>query len=519
MKSTFSLVCCALLALMGCSETQTAGVSTVETENALLIQVVSDDAPAKGALARVRRARYLQDSSETDFASNGVVAEYSTDSKGFIAITKKVADSLNLGKIAVEVVGEKQGAFDMFALASGDVAGDSVTMSLEKFGSVKGHVLLDEGDSSAVVRIYGTDRYVVTDSEGNFEIEDLPPYTYSLYVNSRNASAEIDGKVTSEKSLDVGDITLQKSMAFNADDMISSWMKNASAARKSGDAVVGFIRLNADNFDFSDVMESGEDAQIVGEDDKPLTFAVAYWNDTLKQAVIQVLLDAETESLKLVWGAGKVTEKNSGLVSRTKLWSMVSAKVATEQNSVSLVDFENGVKTNVTAPANVYDWYFAYQGDSVTTTPDTSNFLDGVESAGAGRDGKAFHWKSKAANGDWSYFGLWLSSSKNPSNFQAIDSVEYYIRGNGRYAFAFEAMDTTGYIRKAFYFDTLQTNASEWVRKVIKQNDFAEGTGTYANDGWDVINTRVTNFNIDAYDESEFWLDDIKFYGVNLDDL
>lgn len=522
--SEIALACCASFALLGCTaDPQTAGVSTVETENALVIQVTDGSAPAKGVLARVRSARYLQNVDNKPYAeSDGVAAEYTADSKGFVYITKKEISSLKLAEISVEVVGEKQGAFGIFALdGSEETAPDSATLALEKFGSLKGHVTFAEGDTTAEVRIYGTDRIVSTDSEGNFEINDLPPYAhYTLMVGSSyNTVVEMEAGVSAEKTKDVGEIVLKKYVLYDDMFMISDWMKVAKSARQEGEPVVGFIRLNSRNFDFSEVMAQGKDVQVETEDGDPMTYAINYWNDTLEQAEIQVLLDAKTELVKLTWGMGAVDEKSAKKVTSSKLWESVSAEVAREQNSVSLIDFENGFKSNVTAPAAVFDWYFEYQGDSVETTPGLDNAIEGVESAGAGRDGKAFHWKSKSPNGSWSYVGLWLSSAKKPSNFQAIDSVEFMVRGTGRIAFAFEAEDTTGYVSKAFNFDSLATDSGKWVRKVIKQSDFAEGTGAYANIGWDVIQTRVTNFNIAAYGEAEFWLDDIKFYGVNLDDL
>ncbi len=519
---SLSLFCGAMLTLAGCtSDPQTAGVSTVETENALVIQVSSGDAPVKGALARVRRARYLQDSSAVDFGSNGVLAEYTTDSKGYIAIAKKDADSLGLREIAVEVVDKKQGAFGVFTLNQKAENPDSTEMSLEKFGSLKGHVENADGDSSAIVRIYGTDRYAVVDSDGNFEIEDLPPYSYILYVNSNNTDAEIKAEVVAEKTKDVGDVTLRHFIRWDDGLMISDWMKVSKAARQDGEAVVGFIRLDSALFDFSKAMEQGKDVQVVSEFEHPLTYAISYWNDTLKQAVVLVLLEPEIENVKLVWGAGVVDEKSSGLTSRAKIWESVSAEVAREQNTVRLMDFESGFKkADASSPASVKDGYFEYQGDSVSTTPALDDILDGIVKAGAGRDGYALHWTSSAPVGKWSDFGQWFSTPDKPCNMEGVDSVEYFIRGTGRYAFAFEAEDETGYVDKALYFDTLTTaNADEWKRTVIRQMDFAEGTGAYANTGWEAIRTRVTNYNIDAYGDAEIWLDDITLYGVNFDDL
>lgn len=517
----FALVSSALLSLLGCSaDDKVAGVSTVETENALVIQVMAGDAPVKGALARVRSARYLQSSVDaTSSKDDGVVAEYKADSKGFISITKKACEKLE--KISVEIAGESQGAFGVYVAAKGEDVPDSVSLTMDKFGSLKGHVVLEDGDTSAMVRIYGTDRFVVTDSKGNFEIEGLPPYDYSLYVNAENTEAEVEGKVSAAKTLDVGDIILRKTKSFDDAEMISGWMNSSIKAREMGEPVVGFIRLNSRNFDFDETMDGGKDVLVLGANDKPVSFAVSYWNDTLEQAVIQVLLDSKVESVRLAWGAGAVDEKSSGLTSRSKLWESVSAEVAREQNTVRLMDFESGFKkADAASPASVKDGYFEYQGDSVATTPSLENILDGVVEAGAGRDGHALHWTSSAPVGKWSDFGQWFSTASSPCNMQGIDSVEYFIRGTGRYAFAFEAEDETGYVDKAFYFDTLKTaNADSWKRTVIRQTDFAKGTGSYANVGWDVIRTRVTNYNIDAYGDAEIWLDDITLYGVNFDDL
>lgn len=41
----------------------------------------------------------------------------------------------------------------------------------------------------------------------------------------------------------------------------------------------------------------------------------------------------------------------------------------------------------------------------------------------------------------------------------------------------------------------------------------------YGNLGWDVISKAVTTISIASYDETEFWIDDVVFYGVKPSDF
>ncbi|WP_458451219.1 hypothetical protein [Fibrobacter sp.] len=59
--------------LCACSNDKVAGISTVETENAYLIQVVHEDSlPAVGVLARMRAASFVR-SIENDSAGGGIL--------------------------------------------------------------------------------------------------------------------------------------------------------------------------------------------------------------------------------------------------------------------------------------------------------------------------------------------------------------------------------------------------------------------------------------------------------------
>jgi hypothetical protein len=75
-----------VLLFVACSNDKVAGISTVETENAYLIQIVHEDSlPAVGVLARMRAASFVR-SVEEDSAGAEYYEEFVTDSLGLIRI-------------------------------------------------------------------------------------------------------------------------------------------------------------------------------------------------------------------------------------------------------------------------------------------------------------------------------------------------------------------------------------------------------------------------------------------------
>ncbi len=187
---------------------------------------------------------------------------------------------------------------------------------------------------------------------------------------------------------------------------------------------------------------------------------------------------------------------------------------------VRLVDFESGtLRNNLKAPALEGTGYLAVTDTSVKTNPLPDSALTGIENAGAGRDGLAFHWTSSSAkSGAWSLFGMWICHEDTPCDFSALDSIVYYVRGTGRYSFAMESMGDSNYQGKALFDDSLDV-AERWIRKTVKPSDFAAGDSLWGNFGWEPIQDKITNIAISAYGESEIWLDDIELYGVDEKDM
>lgn len=387
-----------VLLFVACSNDKVAGISTVETENAYLIQIVHEDSvPAVGVLARMRAASFVRSVGD-DSAGAEYYEEFVTDSLGQIRI-----DSLTVQEAAIEVVDAGEGLFTRI-LAKDIKSGDSVQYALRKTGSLRGKVYLPEGVEHAWVQVYGTDRLVKTDSEGFYEMDSLPPYEYGLRV-------------------------------------------------------------------------------IVG--------------------------DSIVEQVSTV-GAGEAARANV---------------CAFEPDSVKVLDFESADAQFVIRELGISEaGYMSSTDTSVKTTPEVAivpetreDIAEFFVEAGAGRDGNALHWVSSAGHGYWSFYGTWVCPEESPCNLSATDSIVFYARGNGVISIALETLGSSNEEGKTLAYDTLKTD--KWERRVITPANFKPRDDKYGNLGWDVISRAVTTISIASYDETEFWIDDVVFYGIKPSDF
>ncbi len=400
MKRLFLLLAClAPLAFWACSDKEVAGISTVETENAFLIQIVREDSkPAVGVVARMRSVDFVRDI-EDDSSKAIFFEEFTTDSLGQIRI-----DSLTVKEATIEIVDAGEGLFTKIS-AEDIQEGDSVQYALEKTGSLRGKVYLPDSVDYAWVQVYGTDRLVKTDSEGFYEMDSLPPYEYDMRVI-------------------IGDSVVEQSTKIDA-----------------------------------------------GED--------------------------------------------------------VSANVRTfEPDSVKVLDFESASAQFTIKELGISETgYMSSTDTSVKTTPEVEiipetrkDLSEFIVEAGADREGNAIYWETSAAmRGSWSFYGIWICKEESPCDLSATDSIVYYARGTGVISIILETLGESNTEGKTLAYDTLKTD--EWQRRVIKPENFKPRDDLYGNLGWDVISKSVTTISIAAYDSTEFWIDDVVFYGIKPSDF
>lgn len=197
-----------------------------------------------------------------------------------------------------------------------------------------------------------------------------------------------------------------------------------------------------------------------------------------------------------------------------------------ESNEVEIIDFEDGFNSSLNAPALEGTGYFAVSDSTVESTPTPETSEEGFVEAGAGREGTAYHWTSNSPTGRWAFFGIFICHSDTPCDMQGLDSVEFYVRGKGRYSLAMESLGEGNYEGKALYYDTLKVDSAAgrndidaWIRKVVRPSDFIEGDSSWANLGWELVSQKVTTLTIATYGEAEIWIDDIKLYGIKPSDM
>ena len=390
------LLTLAVLMFWACSnEKDVAGISTVETENAFLIQIVREDSePAVGVIARMRAVDFVRgiedDSSTAD--SSIFFEEFTTDSLGQIRI-----DSLTVKEATIEIVDAGEGLFTKIR-AKDIKSGDSVQYSLEKTGSLRGKIYLPDSVDYAWVQVYGSDRLVKTDSDGFYEMDSLPPYEYDMRVI-------------------IGDSAVKNSAKVSAGEEASAYV---------------------------------------------YTF---------------------------------------------------------EPDSVKLLDFESANEELFIVDLGItVEGYMRATDTATKTMPDINeDFAEFIVEAGEGREGNALHWESSAKKGKWSFFGTWICEEESPCDLSATDSIVFYARGTGVISIALETLGSSNTEGKTLAYDTLKTD--EWQRRVIKPENFKPRDDLYGNLGWDVISENVTTISIAAYDSTEFWIDDVVFYGVKPSDF
>jgi hypothetical protein len=509
MKKSLAFLFCILL--FACStDKEIAGASTVETENACIINVVNIDAkPVSYAVARIRPLWYVQGTSSN---SQNDVLELTADSLGNI-----VMDSADFDKGYIEIIDGNEGVFR--AIAASDLKKNKLTtVQLEELGSVSGKADIPEGSDYAWIQVYGTDKLIKTNEKGEFTLDSLPPASYQIRAVISEDQAAIGeasvkvsaGEKNNIKTLAKPDIANEQLeqwahlRVIPLDSTISDWM------RPIADTTVVFVRLDSANFNFNEAMKNGNDIRFTDQSDNRLKFKKVFWNDSLQQAELQIRINgtSSVEELVMYWGKTAALDASSN-----DIWKDLPDSLVTAIHSIKIIDFDSQkLETAFDYGDGTRDWYFNPQDSNVTTTPSRDNVQDAFEFNDE-RQSYVFHWKSTSKKkGKWSMIGSRIN--RNPSSLEGIDSIVFFAKGSGELGFAIEVLnEPTG---KTKYVDYLGSN---WKRFSFTPDDFVPGDGEFGNMGWDFVKARVTTFSIWIVDDSEMWIDDVILYGVNRDNF
>lgn len=509
MKTFFLLLVSFLL--LACSDEKVAGASTVETENAFFIKVVNEDStPVKQVVARIRPLWFVHDLDSSNCDS--CVQELTTNSEGKIFI-----DSLRSEKVTLEIFNGNSGLFKQFSKRNVNTS-DSIIFSLEKLGSLVGKVNLPPNEEYAWIQIYGTDKLTQTDSNGFFSLDSLPPSNYNvraivsenkpiigecqISIIPNNATNAGTLKVPEIKDENLDHWKFQRNMSL--DSLTSDWMEPLS------DTTIITVHLDSTNFNFNEAMSNGFDIRFTDTKNQFLPIKISYWDRFLKNAKIYIRLNglANKDTLSMYWG--KSAAQN---ISDSSIWSNIPNVLTEKINSLEIINFESlKLETAFSYEDGTRNWYFTPQDTGITTTPSAENVIEGFE-YNKDRKGTVFHWKNNPkVPGRWSMIGLRLCNV--PQNLTSIDSIVFYAKGHGELGFVLEALEEpTGKTKYVNYLD------SNWIRFSFTPKDFVAGDSLYGNMGWEFVKPRVTTVTIWIVDDAEMWIDDVRIYGINRDDV
>lgn len=500
------------IALLACSGNDHAGGgSSVETENMITAKVLNTEGkPISGAQVQIRATWFyvnaFSDSMATQYSRNLI-----TDKNGVF-----VCNDLPQGNYLIHIIHEQIGA--MIELNHQDTITETVLkpIHLSVLGSVTGFVNLPENKTSAQIHLFGVDRVVNTDGTGFFRIDSIPTGTIRIRATVQDSLSpiaealvvirsgyELNAGILPEPSLSLEDPMIWRySHQLVLDSLISDWMQPIS------DPTVVIIRLDSLNFDFTQAMQSGHDIRFYDATGALLPYQRRLWNYESKQALIMVRVSmlSTQDQIEMRWGSPGALDRSTDSV-----WNTISDSLRLELNSVLVGDFESrSALTNLKAPIQETYWYVFPFDSTVSFTP--TDWLDGIVPRDDEYGGSAVHLSYMATDNKWIFIGASLSST--PKNFSALDSIVFWIKGDGLLTVSLDHVGDSG--GKAVYNDSLH---AEWTRMSINPSMFLAADGIGGNIGWEAVKDSITSIAFFIGSGTEFWIDDVRIYGLNRDDL
>jgi len=288
---------------------------------------------------------------------------------------------------------------------------------------------------------------------------------------------------------------------ISVDSLLSPWNRPLHSP------TVATLRLDSSNVPFEKMSASGQDLSVERMDGQPIPFRVIVWDKSAFVGRIQVHLDSSLQrqdsKFKLRWGL-----KDSIRTDSQAVWSGISDSQRVLLSSVLVDDFE---RTSLKSPLPNGAWWYSSGSDSATvSTPQ-------LVSAAPDRSGKVLQITYKAPSAKSQFALVGLAIDPGPRSLRTLDSLVFWVRGPGKLTIALEHLSTSG-TRKAVVQRGIDSN---WTRISIRPQDLepAAINGEDGNLGWNAVRDSVTNLSYFVSDGSTLWLDDIRFYGIDRDDL
>jgi len=286
------------------------------------------------------------------------------------------------------------------------------------------------------------------------------------------------------------------------DSILPAWNRPDDAA------TVATLRLNASNFDFETTDPAGRDLAVTTDSGQPVPFRIVEWDRSREVGRIQVRIGSYLRSpgTRILLWRGMPLQNRSDPAG---VWDVIPDSQKLAIGSVLVDNFDG---TNLTSKLPSGNGWYSASTDTNTVVSSPS-----LASAGMGRPGKAIHisYAAKSSLGKYALIGIFLGAGNVPHDLGSLDSLEFWVRGSGNLAVAFDRLPPYAKA-KAWTHRSLDSN---WVRLRIRPQDFDSADGVGNNFGWDSVKHGVTNLSFIVQDGSDLWVDDVRMYGVDRDDL
>jgi hypothetical protein len=289
-----------------------------------------------------------------------------------------------------------------------------------------------------------------------------------------------------------------------------------SGDRAFSGPTVAVLRLDAGNFDFSKSDDSARDIAVQTIGGIPIPFEIVDWDRPAARGRLDVRIDGPlfAPGARFLLLAGEPLAHRSN---PAEVWAGIADSQKLALNSALVDDFEGGNILHNRLP----DSSFWYVGGSIPPS--------GLAMAGSGRAGTAL--ELVCATGQCDTGRALLAATllaTSPRSLRSMDSLEFWARGTGNVWISLEHLDSTQLqLIQEGKLDSLQPERAwashvldtTWRRIRIAPSDFDSGDGLSGNIGWTGVRDSVNYVTFLIQGGSQLWLDDIRIFGIDRDDL